>query len=91
MQDNARPASVPTDNTVRLHRQSKGRGGKPVTLIKGLGLNRLELKALCKQLKSRFGVGGSCVDEDILIQGDMRERLAEELVSRGFTVKISGG
>jgi translation initiation factor 1 len=74
-----------------LQRESKGRNGKPVTLIKGLGLNPPELKKLCKALKSMCGAGGSCVADDILIQGDMRKRLAEELRSRGFTVKISGG
>jgi translation initiation factor 1 len=81
----------PGDGIVRLQRESKGRNGKPVTLIKGLGLDRPDLKSLCKALKSKFGVGGSCLVDDILIQGDMRKRLAEELGSRGFTVKISGG
>jgi translation initiation factor 1 len=71
-------------------RESKGRSGKPVTLIKGLGLDRSKLKSLCKALKSRCGAGGSIVGQDIVIQGDMRERLAEELRGRGFTVKISG-
>ena len=79
------------DGIVRLLRESKGRRGKPVTLIKGLGLDGPALKSLCKALKSKFGVGGTCVADDILIQGDIRERLAEELRSRGFTVKISGG
>ena len=79
------------DGIVRLHRQSKGRGGKPVTLIKGLDLPADELNKLCKELKSKCGVGGSCMNNEILIQGDIRERLAELLGNKGYTVKISGG
>lgn len=75
------------DGIVRLQRQSKGRSGKPVTLIKGLGLDRTAMKSLCKTLKVTCGVGGSCIDDDILIQGDMRERLVLELKKLGFNVR----
>lgn len=85
-----RPASA-GDGIVRLHRETKGRGGKAVTIVKGVPLTGAELKALAKVLKQKCGVGGALKGEDIEIQGDQREALKTELENRGFTVKISGG
>ena len=79
------------DGIVRLHRESKGRGGKPVTLISGLGLSTQDMKSLAKDLKARCGTGGSIDGDRILIQGDRRQDLKPLLESRGFTVKIAGG
>ena len=47
------------DGIIRLHRETKGRKGKGVTLIKGLQLNEKELKALAKDIKKRTGTGGA--------------------------------
>jgi len=85
-----RPASV-GDGIVRLHRETKGRGGKAVTLVKGLPLAGNELKALAKALKQKCGVGGAIKGNEVEIQGDQREILKTELESRGYTVKIAGG
>lgn len=85
--------SIPgvTGGIVRLHRQSKGRNGKPVTLITGLGLSAEDLKQLAKRLKRQCGAGGSVEGKDILIQGDKRDLLKSSLEGQGFTVKIAGG
>ena len=85
----ARPASL-GDGIVRLHRETKGRGGKAVTLVKGLPLAGDELKSLAKILKQRCGVGGSIKDNCIEIQGDQRATLKQELENRGYRVKIAG-
>lgn len=79
------------DGIVRLHRETKGRGGKAVTIVKGLPLAGAELKALAKQLKQKCGVGGSLKEHDIEIQGDQRELLKLELEKIGYQVKIAGG
>jgi len=86
-----KPKSEKTDGIVRLQRQTKGRAGKPVVVISGLGLDLGELKKLSKKLKSKCGVGGSIEENNLLIQGDKRELIKKELESMGFTVKISGG
>ena len=86
----SRPAST-GDGIVRLHRETKGRGGKAVTLIKGLPLAGDGLKALASQLKKKCGVGGATKGDTIEIQGDHREKLKGELERLGYTVKISGG
>jgi translation initiation factor 1 len=79
------------DGIVRLQRQSKGRAGKPVTLITGIPVPVDELKALAKELKNKCGVGGSIEDHTILIQGDQRDKLKTLLEAKGYTVKIAGG
>ena len=85
-----RPASV-GDGVVRIQRETKGRGGKAVTVISGLPLRGTALKDLAKQLKKRCGVGGSVKEDNIEIQGDQRQVLQQELQKRGYTVKLSGG
>lgn len=85
-----RPTSI-GDGVVRIRRETKGRGGKAVTVIDGLPLAAPELKALAKELKKRCGVGGSTRDSSIEIQGDAREVVKSELEKRGYTVKLAGG
>ena len=85
-----RPSST-GDGVVRIRRETKGRGGKTVTVIDGIPLAPAELKALARELKKRCGVGGSSDSERIEIQGDFREVLQRELEARGFTVKLAGG
>lgn len=84
-------AAPVSDGIVRIARSTKGRGGKAVSVITGLGLSADELKTLAKTLKQVCGVGGSVKEWDIEIQGDMRDKLKAELEKRGFTVKLAGG
>lgn len=87
----AAAAPPPAQQTVYLHRESKGRGGKTVTLVKNLRLAPDDLKALARDLKQACGVGGTLRGEVIEIQGDQREKLLPLLRQRGFQVKIAGG
>lgn len=85
-----RPAST-GDGIARIRRESKGRGGKVVTVIDGLPLTPTALKALAKQLKQRAGVGGAVKDDRIEIQGDQRTLCRDVLESLGHPCKLSGG
>ena len=86
------PESLPPpQQTAYLHRESSGRGGKPVTLVKNLVLSADDLKALAKKLKESCGTGGTVKDGIIEIQGEQRERIAEVLRKLGYKVKIAGG
>jgi translation initiation factor 1 len=85
------PLQPDGDGIVRLQRQTKGRNGKPVTLITGVPLSAPELKKLAGELKRKCGVGGSVEGASILIQGDKRPLLKELLEQRGFAVKLAGG
>lgn len=79
------------DGNVRIQRESKGRGGKTVTLVRGLPLPESELKTLLKSLKKKCGAGGAVKEGVIEIQGDKREILLAELKKSGFDAKLSGG
>lgn len=79
------------DGIIRIHRETKGRKGKGVMLIKGLQLDEKALKALAKEIKKRTGTGGSVKNFVIEIQGDQRELVKSLLEKKGYTVKLAGG
>ena len=81
----------PQQQTAYLHRDSKGRGGKSVTLIKNLVLSEEDMKFLAKRVKQDCGVGGTVKDGMIEIQSEQRERIAGILQKLGYKVKIAGG
>lgn len=85
------PASPAGDGVVRLKRESKGRGGKTVTLVTGLDLAPAPLKTLTTELKKLCGTGGALKDGIIEIQGEQREKIKPFLEAKGFTVKLAGG
>lgn len=81
----------PRQQTAYLHRDSKGRGGKTVTLVKRLMLSEVDMKNLARQLKQVCGSGGTVRDDVIEIQGEHREKIAAALKKLGYGVKIAGG
>lgn len=88
---NAAAATKPSDGIVRVSRETKGRAGKGVTLIKGLALDAAALTQLAKTLKAACGSGGTVKDGVIEIQGDHCDLLIERLRAQGLTVKRAGG
>ena len=81
----------PQQQTIYLHRESSGRGGKAVTIVKKLMLSEEDMKALAKKLKNECGTGGTIKDGIIEIQGEHREKIAVVLQRLGYKVKIAGG
>jgi len=79
------------DGVVRVSRETKGRAGKGVTLVRGLALDAAALTAVAKQLKAACGSGGTVKEGVIEIQGDHRERVVEWLRKDGRVVKLAGG
>ncbi len=82
---------TPSDGFARVRRETKGRKGKGVIVISGLGLDAKALKELAKKLKKTCGTGGSVVDETIEVQGDKRDVIQQVLEKAGFKVKFTGG
>lgn len=81
----------PQQQTAYLHRESGGRGGKVVSVVKNLVLSEDDLKSLAKKLKQECGSGGTVKAGTIEIQGEHRQRMAEVLTKLGYKVKIAGG
>ncbi|MGB3435963.1 translation initiation factor Sui1 [Achromobacter sp.] len=79
------------DGVARVSRETKGRGGKSVTVVKGLALDGAALNALGKQLRNACGSGGTVKDGVIEIQGDHCERVMDTLQKQGFRAKRAGG
>ena len=88
----SRPApNLPDDGVVRLFREKGGRGGKTVTVVRGLPEKGAALEARLGELKRLCGAGGTLRDGALEIQGDHRDRISERLTSLGYKVKLAGG
>ncbi|MEK7371713.1 MAG: stress response translation initiation inhibitor YciH [candidate division NC10 bacterium] len=83
--------AVLRDGIVRIFRERGGRGGKVVTLIRGLPERGPALEARAAELRRLCGAGGPVKDAAVEIQGAHRERVAERLRALGYTVKLAGG
>lgn len=77
--------------TLEAHLDKKNRGGKIATIIKGFQGNEEDLKTLGKLLKTKCGVGGAVKDNEIIIQGNFRDKIILLLKSEGYNVKRVGG
>lgn len=80
----------PAQQDLRVWRDSKQRGGKVVTLVKGFVGKSEDLEELGRTLKRGCGVGGSTKDGEIIIQGDHRDRVVDILTKAGYRCKKAG-
>ena len=74
----------------RVHLERRG-GGKMVTIVRGYKGNKQDLNELGKLLRKKCGVGGSVKDHEILVQGNVRDKVLTILIEKGFSAKPSGG
>jgi translation initiation factor 1 len=85
------PEVAPNQQNLKVEASRKGRGGKTVTVISGFQGKPEILADLAKQLKAQCGTGGTVKDNEIEIQGEHKQKIAEILKKLGYKAKISGG
>ena len=78
----------PDNKTAYIERDRKGRKGKIVTVISRIGG---DLRELQKELQKQCGAGGSVKNNNIEIQGDHRDKIANILQNKGYKIKFIGG
>jgi translation initiation factor 1 len=81
----------PNQQSLLVFTDRKGRKGKTATIISGFVGKEDDLKELSKFLKTKCGVGGSHRGDEILIQGDVKNKVVALLKEKGYKVKVSGG
>lgn len=81
----------PTAQNLSVHLEKKGRGGKAVVIVRGLEAEEEQAKLLAKALKNHCATGGAYKDGEIVIQGQMRDKVMDYLREQGFGVKRVGG
>ena len=79
------------DGIARVQRETKGRGGKAVTVVRGVPVDAAALVKLGQELKAACGTGGTVKDGAIEVQGEHVEKVMALLQQRGFKVKRAGG
>ena len=82
--------STKSNQNLRIHLERK-RGGKILTVIRGYVGNIQNFNELARELKKSCGVGGSVKNNEILIQGNVREKVLSILTEKGYSAKLSGG
>jgi translation initiation factor 1 len=83
--DTEEPDTLPDEKQLlRISLDKRNRGGKKVTLITGFVGKEEDLQTLGKLLKTKCGVGGSAKDNEIIIQGDFRNKIKEILLHAGY-------
>lgn len=83
-------AIPPSQQSLKVSLDKSGRAGKKVTLVTGFVGSSDDLNSLTKVLKTKCGVGGSAKDNEILIQGDLRDKVVNLLVKEGYKAKRIG-
>lgn len=73
-----------SEQLIKIKLDKKHRGGKVVTLVEGFVLTKDETDRIAKELKTHCGSGGSANSNEIIIQGDHREKILQWFIKNGF-------
>ncbi len=76
---------LPSEQKLKIRLETKHRAGKTVTMIEGFIGKEADREELVKKLKNFCGTGGSAKDNEMLVQGDQREKVIQWLLKNGYT------
>ncbi|MDR0793822.1 MAG: translation initiation factor [Chitinophagaceae bacterium] len=85
-ENEAQETLAPAQQKLKIHLETKHRGGKTATIITGFVGTDNDMETLCKNLKNSCGTGGAAKDGEIIIQGDQREKVRQWLLKNGYKV-----
>ena len=86
-QEKEQETLAPEKQNLRVTLDSKQRKVKTVTLVQGFTGTEEDLKELAKLLKNKCGVGGSVKDGEIIIQGEVKEKVLTILRDNKYRAK----
>jgi translation initiation factor 1 len=75
---------LPAKQKLKIRLDTKRRAGKAVSLVEGFIGTDNDLEDLGKKLKNFCGTGGSAKDNEIIIQGDQRDKILQWLLKNGY-------
>ena len=81
----------PYQQELRVFLERKDRGGKTAVVVKNFIGSTFDLEKLGKELKAACGVGGSVKNGEIILQGEMRDKVIQLLEKKKYKVKRVGG
>ncbi len=90
-EDEQQETLPPGQQDLRVWLDRKQRKGKVVTLVKNFAGTDDDLRELARLLKTRCGTGGAAKDGEIIIQGDVRDKVLDILKAEGYGAKKAGG
>jgi translation initiation factor 1 len=76
---------------LKMRVERKGRGGKIATVLFNVPISEVQAEKLLKDLKDRLGCGGAIKDSEIVLQGDIPDRVEKALTQLGHKVVRAGG
>ncbi len=89
--DSEEPTTLPMQQqNLKVLLDKNARAGKQVTLVTGFIGKTGDIETLAKLLKTKCGVGGSCKDREIILQGDLRDKIVQALIKEGYKAKRVG-
>jgi translation initiation factor 1 len=78
-----KPAPSPLDGKIVVRHERKGRGGRTVTVVQGVALQGDALAEFARGMKKALGCGATIEDADVVLQGELVERVASWLEKQG--------
>lgn len=84
------PMAKALKGKITVRHERKGRGGRTVTVVSGIGLPDVHLEALCREMKKGMGCGATVEDGAVILQGEIMDRALEWLTKRGATRLVRG-